>query len=156
MLGNVRLGLQLVTSDERLRSMGLAGWEVLIEYTLCLCPHVYRTALFTLLITVLWGPEIDVWTQHWTYGRYHNFGHYSSPFFYLKHVFSKIGFCLCFQVKPTYMGPIEIANLCVWTRTSQSQIKVILRPKISRLVRLAVRRPSGTRDQFFFLLEIFF
>jgi hypothetical protein len=34
--------------------------------------------------------------------------------------------------------------------------KVTLRPTVSRPVCLGVRRPSGTRDQFFFLLEIFF
>jgi hypothetical protein len=69
----------------------------------------------TFLITVLWGPEIYVWTQHWTYGSYHNFGHYSLSFLYLKQGISKTGFRLCFQVKPTHMGPIERANLCVWT-----------------------------------------
>jgi hypothetical protein len=31
-----------------------------------------------------------------------------------------------------------------------------LRPTVSRPVCLGVRRPSETRDQFFFLLEIFF
>jgi hypothetical protein len=31
-----------------------------------------------------------------------------------------------------------------------------LRPTVRRPVRLGVRHPSGTRDQFFFLLEIFF
>jgi hypothetical protein len=36
------------------------------------------------------------------------------------------------------------------------KIKVTLRPTVSRPVRLGVRRPSGTRDQFLFLLEIFF
>jgi hypothetical protein len=36
------------------------------------------------------------------------------------------------------------------------KVKVTLRPTVSRPVRLGVRRPSGTRDQFFFLLEIFF
>jgi hypothetical protein len=35
-------------------------------------------------------------------------------------------------------------------------VKVTLRPTVSRPVRLGVRRPSGTRDQFFFLLEFFF
>jgi hypothetical protein len=34
--------------------------------------------------------------------------------------------------------------------------EVKLRPKVSRPVRLGVRHTSGTRDQFFFLLEIFF
>jgi hypothetical protein len=36
------------------------------------------------------------------------------------------------------------------------EVEVNLRPTVSRLVCLGVRRPSGTRDQFFFLLEIFF
>jgi hypothetical protein len=35
-------------------------------------------------------------------------------------------------------------------------VKVILRPTVSRPVCPGVRRPSGTRDQFFFLLQIFF
>jgi hypothetical protein len=35
------------------------------------------------------------------------------------------------------------------------KIKVTLRPTISRPVRLGIRRPSGTRYQFFYLLEIF-
>jgi hypothetical protein len=35
-------------------------------------------------------------------------------------------------------------------------VEVKLRPTVSRPVRLGVRRPSGTRDQFFFLLEISF
>jgi hypothetical protein len=40
--------------------------------------------------------------------------------------------------------------------TLQVKVKVTLRPTISRPVRLGVRRPSGTRDQFLYLLEIFF
>jgi hypothetical protein len=36
------------------------------------------------------------------------------------------------------------------------KLKVTLRPTISRPVRHGVRRPSGTCDQFFFLLEILF
>jgi hypothetical protein len=36
------------------------------------------------------------------------------------------------------------------------EIKVNLRPTVSRPVCLSVRRPSGTCDQFFFLLEISF
>jgi hypothetical protein len=36
------------------------------------------------------------------------------------------------------------------------KVKVILRSTVSRPVGLGVRHPSGTRDQFFFLLEIFF
>jgi hypothetical protein len=36
------------------------------------------------------------------------------------------------------------------------KVKVTLWPAVSRPVRLGVRRPSGTHDQFFFLLEILF
>jgi hypothetical protein len=39
---------------------------------------------------------------------------------------------------------------------TQEEVEVKLRPTVSRPVRLGVRHPSGTRDQFFFLLEIFF
>jgi hypothetical protein len=42
------------------------------------------------------------------------------------------------------------------TASAKVKVKVTLRPTISRPVRLGVRRPSGTRDQFFFLLEFFF
>jgi hypothetical protein len=41
-------------------------------------------------------------------------------------------------------------------RKKKLQVKVTLRPTISRPVRVGVRRPSETRDQFFYLLEIFF
>jgi hypothetical protein len=40
--------------------------------------------------------------------------------------------------------------------TLKVKVKVTLRPTISRPVRLGVWRPSGTHDQFFFLVEIFF
>jgi hypothetical protein len=36
------------------------------------------------------------------------------------------------------------------------EVEVKLRPTVSRPVRLGVRHPSGIRDQFFLLLEIFF
>jgi hypothetical protein len=36
------------------------------------------------------------------------------------------------------------------------EVEVTLRPTVSRSVSLGVRRPSGTRDQFYFLFEIFF
>jgi hypothetical protein len=36
------------------------------------------------------------------------------------------------------------------------KVKVTLRATVSRPVRLGVRHPSGTSDQFFLLLEIFF
>jgi hypothetical protein len=38
----------------------------------------------------------------------------------------------------------------------QEEVKVKLRPTVSRTVRLGVRHPSGNRDQFFFLPEIFY
>jgi hypothetical protein len=37
-----------------------------------------------------------------------------------------------------------------------TEVEVKLRTTVSRSVRLGVRQPTGTRDQFFFLLEIFF
>jgi hypothetical protein len=43
-----------------------------------------------------------------------------------------------------------------WAVKINITVKVILQPKVSRPVSLAVRHPSGARDQFFFLLEIFF
>jgi hypothetical protein len=36
------------------------------------------------------------------------------------------------------------------------EVEATLRPTVSRPVCLGVRRPSGIRDQFYFLLEIFF
>jgi hypothetical protein len=36
------------------------------------------------------------------------------------------------------------------------EVEVTLRPTVSRSVSLGVRLPSGTRDQFFFLHDIFF
>jgi hypothetical protein len=49
---------------------------------------------------------------------------------------------------------------CIFFHRSLSttivEVEVTLRPTISRPVSLGVRRPSGTRDQFYFLLEIFF
>jgi hypothetical protein len=35
------------------------------------------------------------------------------PVFYLKHDVSETGYCLCFQVEPTKLGPIERANFCL-------------------------------------------
>jgi hypothetical protein len=43
--------------------------------------------------------------------------------------------------------------VCVY---SEVEVEVRLRPTIGRPVCLGVRRPSGTCDQFFFLLEISF
>jgi hypothetical protein len=44
---------------------------------------------------------------------------------------------------------ISYLNMC-------NEVEVNLRPIVSRPVCLGVRHPSGTRDQFFFLLEILF
>jgi hypothetical protein len=41
-------------------------------------------------------------------------------------------------------------------KTIEVEVEVKLRPTVSRPVRLRVSHPSGTRDQFFFLLEISF
>jgi hypothetical protein len=42
------------------------------------------------------------------------------------------------------------------SKCNKVKVKVTLQPIISRPVRLGVRLPSGTRDHFFYLLEIFF
>jgi hypothetical protein len=47
-------------------------------------------------------------------------------------------------------------TVAVCCEKSKVKVQVTLRPTISRRVRHGVKRPSGTRDQFFFLLEIFF
>jgi hypothetical protein len=39
---------------------------------------------------------------------------------------------------------------------AEVEVELKLRPTVSRPVYLGVRRPSGTRDQFFFLRQIFF
>jgi hypothetical protein len=48
-------------------------------------------------------------------------------------------------------------NLCLQLQEliRRVKVKVTLRPTISWPVGLGVRRPSGTHDQFFYLLEIF-
>jgi hypothetical protein len=57
--------------------------------------------------------------------------------------------------------PKHIRFAVVAVRTPNSlmhriEVEVTLRPTVSRPVRLPVRHPSGTCDQFFFLLDIFF
>jgi hypothetical protein len=47
-------------------------------------------------------------------------------------------------------------KLGIWITKVEVEVEVTLRPTVSRLVCPGVRHPSGTRDQFFFLLEIFF
>jgi hypothetical protein len=42
------------------------------------------------------------------------------------------------------------------TDIQADEVEVNLRPTVSRPVHLGIRHPSGTRDQFFFLLEILF
>jgi hypothetical protein len=50
----------------------------------------------------------------------------------------------------------SVNSRCCWTVGAvKIEIEVKLRPTVSRPVRLGVRHPSGTQDQFFFLLEIF-
>jgi hypothetical protein len=53
-------------------------------------------------------------------------------------------------------GRLDVSQPYGPPRRVKGQVKVTLRPTVSRPVRLGVRRPSETRDQFFFLLEIFF
>jgi hypothetical protein len=66
---------------------------------------------------------------------------------------TRIGFQL-----PTSMSGCHYSTwLPSWTNSNEAEeVQVKLRPTISRTVCLGVRHPSRTRDQFFFLLEIFF
>jgi hypothetical protein len=49
----------------------------------------------------------------------------------------------------------NLLNVLVQIANSQAKVKVILRPTVCRSVRLGIRYPPGTRDQFF-PLSIFF
>jgi hypothetical protein len=49
---------------------------------------------------------------------------------------------------------VRATNTIVNKKFWDAVVEVILRPTVSRPVCLGVRHPSGTRDQFFFLLEI--
>jgi hypothetical protein len=53
----------------------------------------------------------------------------------------------------TQLSPLQRANFNHWTFI---KVKVTLRPTVSRPVRLGVRHPSRTNNQFFFLLDISF
>jgi hypothetical protein len=58
---------------------------------------------------------------------------------------------------PVFISPRNrVAQLYPRALGLQVKVKVTIRPTISRPVCLGVRRPSGTHDQYFFLLEIFF
>jgi hypothetical protein len=52
--------------------------------------------------------------------------------------------------------PLWSSNILSDMSNGSVEVEVKLRPTVSRTVFLGVRRPSGTSDQFFFLLEIFF
>jgi hypothetical protein len=54
------------------------------------------------------------------------------------------------------LGPLKRANLNHWTTHAEVKVVVKLQPTVSRPVSLGARRSSGTHDNFFFLLEIFF
>jgi hypothetical protein len=60
-------------------------------------------------------------------------------------LFSACGEC---QVNVLWWGPLSSHG--------HLEVEVNLRPTVNRPVCLGVRRPSGTFDQFFFLLEISF
>jgi hypothetical protein len=67
--------------------------------------------------------------------------------------------CLCTHIvilnvmAASVFGVIRVGK---YVTNASNEVEVNLRPTANRPVCLGVRRPSGTRDQFFFLLEIFF
>jgi hypothetical protein len=61
----------------------------------------------------------------------------------------------CFDVKNIVFYPhsaIMFGVILIIQAVSLNKVNVTLRPTISRPLRLGVRRPSGTRDQFFYFL----
>jgi hypothetical protein len=60
--------------------------------------------------------------------------------------------CRCVRLAVSPLSMSRLSSKC----RSKSQSQRHITTTVSRLVRLGVRRPSVTRDQFFFLLEIFF
>jgi hypothetical protein len=74
-----------------------------------------------------------------------NISHSTSLYFTLLH-FSLVSF----SPEETFAPHVSMRNIV------KVKDKVILQPTVSGPVRLGVRHPSGTRDQFFFLLEISF
>jgi hypothetical protein len=54
------------------------------------------------------------------------------------------------------ISSFSISAYSAMVHSALIEVEVILRPTVSWPVRLGVRHPSGTRDQFLFLLEIFF
>jgi hypothetical protein len=62
------------------------------------------------------------------------------------------------QIYPQALGSLFVASYDSqgYTEGILIKVEVTLRPTVSRPVCLGVRRPSGTRDQFYFLLEILF
>jgi hypothetical protein len=72
--------------------------------------------------------------------------------------FTQLHFSLVyFQVFSRPPSSLYFTECSVTTLSlAKVKVKVILRPTVSRPVCLGVKHPSGTRDQFFFLLEILF
>jgi hypothetical protein len=84
--------------------------------------------------------------------NYYVFGHYplsclylkKHPVYFSKHNFSETGFCLCFQVKPTQLGPIDRASPYLrtpiqaprWGIPSQAQHKPSARAKKTLIFKL--------------------
>jgi hypothetical protein len=62
-------------------------------------------------------------------------------------------FLLQVREAPSLLRPLERVKFNHWTR---HEVEVTLRQTVSRPVSLGVRPTSGSSDQFFFLLDIFF
>jgi hypothetical protein len=70
---------------------------------------------------------------------------------------SILSWSLHFQSGGHHTLPSTSLHWTTWRRVCLViEVEVTLRPTVSRPVSVDVRRPSGTRDQFYFRLEIFF
>jgi hypothetical protein len=89
-------------------------------------------------------------------GRATNFSHSRFDYFLDSCGFVDVGRPLWQEVGSVVLNFCQASPAQPFSDLSPTEVEVQLWPTVSRPVHLGVRHLSGTRDQFFFLLEIFF